>query len=190
LALITQARKDAAEALHRSQAIELPSSFVPYNKGDLVWLEGKNLHTTHPSAKLAPRRFGPFLVTDTISRTSFRIKLPPSWKIHNVFHGTLLMPYKETTLNGNKYQEPAPDLVDGQPEWEVEQILGARKRRHQLQYLVRWKGFSEAHDSWEPLTNLNADLLIRDYYRTHPSAIRATYKTNPTSNKPPSPFVE
>jgi hypothetical protein len=187
LALITQARKDAAEALHRSQAIELPSSFIPYNKGDLVWLEGKNLNTTHPSAKLAPRRFGPFLVTDAISRTSFRIKLPPSWKIHNVFHGTLLMPYKETTLNGNKYQEPAPDLVDGQPEWEVEQILGARKRRHQLQYLVRWKGFSEAHDSWEPLTNLHADSLIRDYYRTHPSAIRTTYKT--TQGPGPNPIT-
>jgi hypothetical protein len=57
LALITQARKDAAEALHKSQAIELPSSFVPYSKGDLVWLEGKNLNTTHPSTKLAPRRF-------------------------------------------------------------------------------------------------------------------------------------
>jgi hypothetical protein len=68
--------------------------------------------------------------------------------------------------------------VDGQPEWEVEQILGARKRRHQLQYLVRWKRFSEAHDSWEPLTNLNADLLIKSYYQTHPSAIRTTYKTN------------
>jgi hypothetical protein len=179
LALITQARKDTAEALHRSQAIELPSSFVPYNKGDLVWLEGKNLNTTHPSTKLAPRRFRPFLVTDTISRMSFQIKLPPSWKIHNVFHGTLLMPYRETTLNGNKYQEPAPDLVDGQPEWEVKQILGTRKRHHQLQYLVRWKGFSEAHDSWEPLTNLNADLLIRDFYQTNPSTICATYKTTP-----------
>jgi transposase InsO family protein len=33
LALIAQARKDAAEALHRSQAIELPSSFVPITKG-------------------------------------------------------------------------------------------------------------------------------------------------------------
>jgi hypothetical protein len=68
--------------------------------------------------------------------------------------------------------------VDGQPEWEVEQILSARKRRHQLQYLVRWKGFSEAHDSWEPLTNLNADLLIKSYYRTRPSAICTTYKAN------------
>jgi hypothetical protein len=98
LVLITQARKDATESLCKSQALELPSSFVPYRKGDLVWLEGKNLHTTHPSAKLAPRRYSPFLVTDTISRTSFQIKLPPSWKVHNIFHSTLLTPYKENHL--------------------------------------------------------------------------------------------
>jgi transposase InsO family protein len=71
LALITQARKDAADALHKSQALKLPSNFVPFCVGDRVWLEGKNLNTTHPSAKLAPRRYGPFLVTSVVSRTSF-----------------------------------------------------------------------------------------------------------------------
>jgi hypothetical protein len=182
LALITQARKDAADALRKSQTLELPSNFIPYCVGDRVWLEGKNLNTTHPSAKLAPRRYGPFLVTSAVSRTSFRLKLPASWKIHNVFHGTLLTPYKETATNGNQYQEPAPDLVNGQPEWEVEQILGARKRRQQLQYLVRWKGFSEAHDSWEPLSNINADQLIQKFYHDHPSSICTSYKN-------PSPII-
>jgi hypothetical protein len=132
LALIAQARKDTADALCKSQVLELPSNFVPYCVGDRVWLEGKNLNTMHPSAKLVPRRYGPFLVTSTVSRTSFRLKLPPTWQIHNIFHSTLLMPYKETTTNGNHYQEPAPDLINRQPEWEVEQILGARKRHQQL----------------------------------------------------------
>jgi hypothetical protein len=89
------------------------------------------------------------------------------------------MPYKETATNGNHYQEPTPDLVNSQPEWEVEQILGTRKRRQQLQYLVRWKGFSEAHDSWELLSNINADQLIQKFYPNHPSAICTSYK-NPS----------
>jgi hypothetical protein len=37
LALITQARKDAAKALCKSQVLELPSNFVPYCVRDHVW---------------------------------------------------------------------------------------------------------------------------------------------------------
>jgi hypothetical protein len=182
LTSIFQARKDAADTLRKSQSLELPSNFVPYCVGDRVWLEGQNLNTTHPSAKLAPRHYGPFLMTAAVSRTSHLLKLPASWRIHNVFHTSLLTPYKETTLNGNRYQEPVPDLIDGQPKWEVEQILGARKQCNQLQYLVRWKGFSEAHDSWEPLAHINADQLIKEFYHANPQAICSTiYKTPPIS---------
>ena len=103
--------------------LTLPTCFEPYQIGDKVWLEGRNLTTTHPSSKLAPRRYGPFSITRVVSRTSYQLKLPLQWKIHDIFHATLLTPYKETALNGKSYQEPAPDLIDGQPEWEVESIL-------------------------------------------------------------------
>ena len=149
----------------------LPTGFKPYQTGDKVWLEGCNLHTTHPSSKLAPRRYGPFTVTRAVSRTSYQLKLPPQWKLHDIFHATLLTPYKETTLNGQSYQEPTPDLIDGQPEWEVESVLKVRRRRNQLQFLIRWKGFSEAHDSWEPARNIHADELVEEFYKRHPAAI-------------------
>ena len=104
-----QARQDAKEALKKAADLEVPTRFEPYQLGDKVWLEGHNLTTTHPSAKLAPRRYGPFQITCVISRTSYQLKLPPQWKIHNVFHTTLLTPYKETALNGHQNQEPAPE---------------------------------------------------------------------------------
>ena len=171
---LKQAHEEAREALQKATDMTLPTCFEPYRVGDQVWLEGRNLHTTHPSSKLAPRRYGPFTITRVVSRTSYQLKLPPQWKLHNVFHATLLTPYKETILNGQSYQEPAPELINGQPEWEVESILKVRRRRNQLQFLVRWKGFSEAHDSWEPAKDVNADELVDDFYKRHPAAIRFT----------------
>ena len=126
----------------------------------------------HPSSKLALRHYGPFPITCVVSRTSYQLKLPPQWKLHDIFHTTLLTPYKETALNGQSYQEPTPELIDGQLEWEVESLLKVRRRRNQLQFLVHWKGFSEAHDSWEPTKNIHADELVKDFYKRHPLAIR------------------
>ena len=80
------------------------------------------------------------------------------------------MPYRKTQELENNFPKPPPDLIDGQPEWEVEQILGIRRWHNQLQYLIRWKGFSEAHDSWEPLTHINANPLIEDFYRKNLTA--------------------
>ena len=47
-----------------------------YKKGDQVWLEGGNLRLSHPTAKLVPKRYGPFPITDIISPVVFCIKLP------------------------------------------------------------------------------------------------------------------
>jgi hypothetical protein len=110
---LATAREEAAEALHRAADVQTPSRFEPYQTGDKVWLEGRNLTTTHPSAKLAPRHYGPFPITCVVSRTSYQLKLPSQWKIHNVFHATLLTPYKETPLNGRQYQEPVPCYDNG-----------------------------------------------------------------------------
>jgi hypothetical protein len=49
--------------------------------------------------------------------------------------------------------------------------------RNQLQYLVRWKEFSEAHDSWEPARNVHAKDLVEDFYKRHPTAIRTIHST-------------
>jgi len=38
----------------------------------------------------------------------------------------LLYPYKEMEQYGKNFQEPPLDLIDGEPEWEVEKILNVR----------------------------------------------------------------
>jgi Chromo (CHRromatin Organisation MOdifier) domain len=144
--------------------------------GDKVWLEGANLKLTHPKAKLDAKRYGPFLITKEISPMVFQVALPPQWCIHNVFHASLLMPYKETEEHGENFAQPPPELIEGQEEYEVEQIVNSRRwgRAWKLQYLLRWKGYSCAHDSWQDATEVHAPRLIREYYARKKSAICAT----------------
>src|SRR6266850_2170542 len=170
---IREARKQALEAMKRAQELlGRKSTHMPYQKGQKVWLEGTNLHTTHPTVKLRPKRYGPFKVIEVLGPTTYCLELPAQWKIHNAFHGSLLLPYYETKEHGRNFPEPAPDLIEGQPEWEVEEILDSRRYRCKLQYLIRWKGYSDAHNSWEPKEAINAPVLLNAFYGRNPGAIR------------------
>ena len=90
-------------------------------------MEGRNLYLDQPSVKLSPKRHGPFKITRVLSPITYQLKLPPQWKIHNVFHIDLLTPYREMDLHGANFTKPPPDLVDGEEEYEVEEILDSRK---------------------------------------------------------------
>jgi transposase InsO family protein len=94
--------------------------------GNKVWLEGANLKLTHPKAKLDAKRYGPFTITKEISPMVFQLALPPQWRIHDVFHASLLTPYKETEEYGENFAQPPPELIEGHEEYEVEQIIDSR----------------------------------------------------------------
>ena len=151
-----------------------PSNHQPFAKGKRVWLEGRNLRTTHPSMKLRPKRFRPFEVMEVISPTTYRLNLPPGWRVHNAFHGGLLMRYNETKEYGKNYPELLPELIEGEEEYEVEEILDSRRRgrAQNLEYLVKWKGWSTAHNSWEPKGNVYAPKLVERFYKSKPMAIK------------------
>jgi len=124
---LKEARKQALEAMKRSQEL-LGHNLThrPYQKGQKVWLEGTNLHTTHPITKLYPKHYGPFQIIKAIGPTTYCLVLPTQWKIYNAFYGSLLLPYHETKEYRHNFPEPAPELIKGQPEWEVEEILNSK----------------------------------------------------------------
>jgi len=145
-------------------------NFHPYQKGDKVWLEGMNLHTSNPNHKLCPKRFGLFKVTAALSDVTYQLKLPSTGWIYNAFHTLLLSPYHEMGVHRVNYSEPILDLINGEPEWEVEAILNSKRlgQKDKLQYLIKWAGYSDANNSWEPVEHLRAPNLIKQFYRGHP----------------------
>ena len=48
------------------------------------------------------------------------LKLPTSWKIHPVFHASLLTPYHKNEIHGLNFPAPPPDLIDNEEEYEIE----------------------------------------------------------------------
>src|SRR3990167_2421200 len=55
--------------------------------------------------------------------------------------------------------------TDDTPSYEVESILLHKGVGDQRQYLVRWKGFSSEHDSWEPVSNFDTQDVIKKYHQ-------------------------
>jgi hypothetical protein len=76
-----------------------------FKEGDKVWLEGSHLKLPYETMKLTPRRYA-FHITTKISDVAYCLKIPDKWKIHNLFHTSLLMPYKETEKHGPNFLKP------------------------------------------------------------------------------------
>ena len=139
-----------------------------FEPGDKVWLLRRNIATRHPSSKLDYKRLGPFTIADQINPVAFRLNLLLSMKVHDVFHVSLLEPYVPNTLPGQLEEPPPPDIVDGEPEYEVEEILDSRIFRRKLQYLVSWKGYDISEWSWEPVENFsNHEESVLEFHRRY-----------------------
>ena len=131
----------AAHKLARScMADRRKSSFTRFKKGDQVWLDSRNLKTIYHK-KMKPKREGPFIITEVLSPITYRLKLPITWRIHNIFHATLLRPYKENDTYRTNFKEPQPELLEGEEVYEIETILNHWKCGQGYQYLIKWTGY-------------------------------------------------
>ncbi|KAF9805203.1 hypothetical protein IEO21_09154 [Rhodonia placenta] len=74
-------------------------------------------------------------------------------------------------IPGQEPEEPPAIEVEGNEEYEVERVKDSRIFWHQLQYLVKWKGYDDSHTSWEPACNVaNAPALITDFHQKNLNA--------------------
>jgi hypothetical protein len=131
-------------------------------KGDKVYLLTKNLRTKRPSKGLDNVKVGPFLIAARKGPVSYLLDLPKDAKIHPVFHASLLEPADpETPLQYNFHYEQ-----EEENEFEVEKIIQHRGKGNGREYLVKWLGYPDSENTWEPTTHLtNCRQLLRQYLR-------------------------
>jgi len=145
-----------------------------FNPGDKVFLDASDIRTTCPLQKLSHRRLGPFVVERRIGPTAYRLKLPYWMKqLHPVFNVVKLTPAPDDPITGHKMEDhPPPIVIDGEAEWEVEEILDSRWHWRRFQYLIKWKGYGHEHNSWESASEVFAPELTAEFHRKHPGALR------------------
>ena len=156
---------------------------------DQVLLAAKNLKFKgqglgERTKKLMPRFIGPFAIIARVGLVAYKLGLPPTVKVHPVFHVSLLKAYR----SDGRYQPPPAklDLIGEEVHYEIGEIAGHRmggtKRQHS-QYLVHWAGHDSSYDTWEFESDLCEDApavapaLIAAYHR------RQANKSSDTSSK-------
>jgi len=144
-----------------------------FKVGDKVFIDASDIKTTRPSIKLAHRFIGPYLIEQKIGPLNYKVKLPVGMKIHPVFNVVKLRVAPEDPIDGRHANlPPAPEIIDGEPEYEVEKILDSRIYYRKLQFLVAWKGYGREENSWVKAEDIHAPDLIKEFYWTHPDAPR------------------
>jgi len=135
--------------LRRKPNTNLPS-------GDMVWLLQRNIKTTSPSKKLDYKKIRLFKILTKIETSASKLALPPSMTIHNTFHISLLEPYQDY-LFPYQIKEPPPAIeIEGEDEYELDEILDSRLHYNKLQYRAKWKDYLPEHDKvWYPAANFN-----------------------------------
>jgi predicted aspartyl protease len=140
-----------------------------FDVGDLAYVTKKSWRTDRPCDKLDNPVAGPFRIIGK-KHHSWVIDLPPSYKIHNVFHSDRLRKAAENASPG-QLNENDPDAsyeIDGNIEWEVDRILGSRIHRNKLQYMVEWRGWDPDNTWYDAESFKNSPTLLRLYHVDNP----------------------
>jgi len=141
---IKEIQEEAKAALEKAQekmnkyADRKRGEVDEYRVGDLVMLSTKDLKyqmAGRRTEKLTERFIGPYKVKKIISANAVELELPSTIRIYPVVNVSRIYRYIGQ-VEGQKKEQPAPVIIEGEEEWEVERILNKQWIRGKDKYLV------------------------------------------------------
>jgi hypothetical protein len=104
-------------------------------------------------------------VVERLSDRAYRLQLAENLKIHNVFYVGLLSKVKEDETRPI-ITEPGLLEIEGEEEYEVEEIVDSEHCPDGWYYRVKWRGYDPESNTWELKGNLNhAEDILKRYHQ-------------------------
>lgn len=113
---------------------------------------------TRPNQKLSARFYGPYEVIARVGKVAYKLQLPPSTRIHPVFHVSQLRQALGPHLSSGDI--PLQLSEEGELMVKPEALLNCRtKPGGELVVLIRWQGLPVYEASWETYSSINHNFL-------------------------------
>ena len=114
--------------------------------------------------KLQPLFIGPFRIVEKLSDVAYRLELPESMRVHDVFNVSMLREYHKPLVAPNTRPDPVV-LPDGNEVFEVESLIRRRGQGSSTQYLVKWVGYPSYESTWEDRSSLMKEVpaLVEEF---------------------------
>ncbi|ERF69955.1 hypothetical protein EPUS_08766 [Endocarpon pusillum Z07020] len=118
-----------------------------FKEGDAVYLLRKNIKTKRPSSKLDYTKLGPYPIKKVLGKANTKEHARPT----------------EIQLDDETQDQ----------EYEVEKVLDKQDIDGKPYYLIKWSGYTDSENTWEPETNLSPETLA-NYRRRNPDQAKKT----------------
>ena len=166
-----------------------------YASNDKVWLNSKYIKTKR-NRKLEARFFRLFRVLYLVEKQAYKLKLPKKYKIHDVFHVTLL---EQDTIRKEQLNEitQLKFKASDDEKYELEGIRNSavcvRESKDHLPglyYLIFWKKYLEEENTQEPASAiLHLKKFISLFHKNHPDKPTAISKALDIASSMAKPTV-
>ena len=165
---LRDSREEIVKILQHAQALykkwyDKGRKKITFAKGDWVYISTKHLRRKRPARKFADKYLGPYQIEKVIGHhgLAYKLRLPSSARIHTTFPISSLEPHRP------RDSEPPASPTDNpfvpNETFEVETILDHKGKSSRRQYLIKWKGYDETENSWEPRRNIDDGPLLQEY---------------------------
>ena len=138
------------------QQVDQHCSEINFEVGDQVFLRLQpykpiSMKQKKRNNKLSPRYYKPYQIMQKIGSVSYKLELPPTTKIHPVFH---VMCLKKVIGQNIPTQRVLQELYEEgriilEPECILQTHIKKLRSRTLTQYLIQWKNLPVEEATWE-----------------------------------------